>query len=44
MRAISMLLAGNDIRVLAITCSQGTLTPISCFNNTSDALTIKNNL
>ena len=27
MRAISMLLAGNDIRVLAITCSQGTLMP-----------------
>jgi len=25
MRAISMLLAGNDIRILAITCSQGTL-------------------
>jgi pyrimidine-specific ribonucleoside hydrolase len=32
MRAISMLLAGNDIRVLAITCSQGTLEPNSCFN------------
>lgn len=27
MRAISMLLSGNDIRVLAITCSQGTLLP-----------------
>ncbi len=27
MRAISMLLAGNDIRVLAITCSQGSLMP-----------------
>ena len=27
MRAISMLLSGNDIRVLAITCSQGTLYP-----------------
>ncbi|MEX0987382.1 MAG: nucleoside hydrolase [Bacteroidales bacterium] len=27
MRAISMLLSGNEIRVLAITCSQGTLAP-----------------
>lgn len=27
MRAICMLLSGNDIRVLAITCSQGTLNP-----------------
>ncbi len=27
MRSLSMLLAGNDIRVLAITCSQGTLLP-----------------
>ena len=27
MRSISMLLAGDDIRVLAITCSQGTLLP-----------------
>ncbi len=27
MRSISMFLAGNDIRVLAITCSQGTLLP-----------------
>jgi pyrimidine-specific ribonucleoside hydrolase len=27
MRAISMLLSGNEIRVLAITCSQGTLEP-----------------
>ena len=27
MRAISMLLAGNDIRVLAVSCSHGTLTP-----------------
>lgn len=29
MRAISMLLSGNDIRVLAVTCSQGTLLPQS---------------
>jgi pyrimidine-specific ribonucleoside hydrolase len=27
MRAISMLLSGNEIRVVAITCSQGTLAP-----------------
>ncbi len=27
MRAISMLLAGNDIRVLAVSCSPGTLAP-----------------
>jgi pyrimidine-specific ribonucleoside hydrolase len=27
MRAITMLLSGNDIRVLAITCSEGTLLP-----------------
>ena len=27
MRAITMLLSGNEIRVLAITCSQGTLVP-----------------
>ncbi len=27
MRAISMILSGNEIRVLAITCSQGTLSP-----------------
>lgn len=30
MRSISMFLAGNEIRVLAITCSQGTLSPNSC--------------
>lgn len=27
MRAITMLLSGNDVRVLAITCSEGTLLP-----------------
>ncbi|MBN1133251.1 MAG: nucleoside hydrolase [Bacteroidales bacterium] len=32
MRAISMLLSANDIRVLAITCSQGTLPPQTVFN------------
>lgn len=31
MRSISMLLAGNDIRVLAITSSQGTIDPSSGF-------------
>lgn len=31
MRAISMFLSGNDIRVLAITCSHGTLLPNSVF-------------
>ncbi|NJO92355.1 MAG: hypothetical protein HC831_27835 [Chloroflexia bacterium] len=31
MRSLSMFLAGNDIRVLAITCSQGTLSPYDVF-------------
>ncbi|MDF1573868.1 MAG: nucleoside hydrolase [Bacteroidales bacterium] len=31
MRAISMFLSANDIRVLAITCSQGTLLPDSVY-------------
>lgn len=31
MRSISMFLSGNDIRVLAITCSQGTLLPDTVF-------------
>ncbi|MFH0756176.1 MAG: nucleoside hydrolase [Bacteroidota bacterium] len=31
MRSISMLLSQNDIRVLAITCSQGTLLPDSAY-------------
>jgi len=31
MRAISMFLSGNDIRVLAISCSQGTLFPDTVF-------------
>jgi len=31
MRSLSMFLAGNDIRVLAITCSQGTLLPDSVY-------------
>ena len=32
MRAISMLLSGNEIRVLAITCSQGTLLPHTVYS------------
>ena len=31
MRALAMFLSGNDIRVLAITCSQGTLMPDSVY-------------
>ncbi len=38
MRAISMLLAGNDIRVLAITCSQGTLMPKTSAMKVSELL------
>ncbi len=32
MRSIAMFLSGNDIRVLAITCSQGTLLPDAVFS------------
>ncbi len=38
MRAISMILAGNEIRVLAITCSQGTLAPDRVFLQVSSLL------
>ncbi|HER08291.1 MAG TPA: hypothetical protein ENO20_05205, partial [Bacteroides sp.] len=38
MRALSMFLSGNDIRVLAITCSQGTLLPGSVFMKVSSLL------
>lgn len=38
MRAISMLLSCNDIRVLAISCSQGTLLPESVFTKVSSLL------
>ncbi len=31
LRALTMLLADKDIDVSAITCSQGTLSPVSCF-------------
>ena len=40
MRSISMLLAGNDIRVLAITCSQGTLLPDSVFQKVKSLLSV----
>jgi inosine-uridine nucleoside N-ribohydrolase len=39
MRAISMLLSGNDIRVLAITCSEGTLLPDSVYVKVRSLLT-----
>ncbi len=38
MRAISMFLAQNDTRVLAITCSQGTLAPDSIFEKVNNLL------
>ena len=38
MRAISTLLSGNDIRVLAITCSQGTLMPETVFSKVNSLL------
>jgi pyrimidine-specific ribonucleoside hydrolase len=39
MRAISMLLSGNEIRVLAITCSQGTLAPERVYARVRSLLT-----
>jgi pyrimidine-specific ribonucleoside hydrolase len=38
MRSISMFLSGNDIRVLAITCSEGTLHPDSVYCKTMSLL------
>ncbi|HDR67460.1 MAG TPA: hypothetical protein ENN61_00260, partial [Bacteroidaceae bacterium] len=38
MRAISMLLAGNDIRVLAVNCSRGTLMPRTVFSKVHSLL------
>lgn len=38
MRSISMFLSGNDIRVLAITCSQGTLLPDSVYGKVNTLL------
>ena len=40
MRAISMLLSGNDIRVLAVTCSQGTLLPETVFIKVNSLLSV----
>lgn len=40
MRAISMLLSANDIRVIAITCSQGTLHPDSVYVKVKSLLSI----
>jgi len=40
MRAISMLLSGNDIRVLAVTCSQGTLVPETVFMKVNSLLSV----
>jgi len=38
MRSLAMFLSGNDIRVLAITCSQGTLLPDSVFQKVTSLL------
>ncbi len=38
MRAITMLLSGNDIRVLALTCSQGTLLPETVYSKVNSLL------
>jgi pyrimidine-specific ribonucleoside hydrolase len=38
MRALSMFLAGNDIRTLAITCSQGSLLPDIVYQKVMDLL------
>ena len=38
MRALSMFLSGNDIRVLAINCSQGAFSPESVFTKVSTLL------
>lgn len=40
MRSISMFLSGNDIRVLAITCSQGTLLPDSVYVKVESLLSV----
>lgn len=42
MRAISMLLSANDIRVLAVTCSQGTLAPEKIFVKVNSLLSTFN--
>ena len=40
MRSLSMFLSGNDIRVLAITCSQGTLLPDSVYVKVKSLLSV----
>ncbi len=40
LRSLSMFLSGNDIRVLAITCSQGTLLPNSVYVNVESLLSV----
>jgi len=40
MRSISMLLASDDIRTIAITCSQGTLLPENVYNKINSLLSI----
>lgn len=40
MRAISMLLSANDVRVIAITCSQGTLYPDSVYVKVKSLLSV----
>lgn len=40
MRSLSMFLSGNDIRVLAITCSQGTLLPDSVYVKVESLLSV----
>lgn len=39
MRALSMFLSGNDIRILAVTCSQGTLLPKHVFGKVKSLTT-----
>jgi len=38
MRALSMFLSGNDIRVLAISCSQGSLLPEDVYEKVTSLL------
>jgi len=40
MRSLSVFLSGNDIRVLAITCSQGTLLPDSVYTKVRSLLSV----
>lgn len=40
MRSISMFLSGHDIRVLSVTCSQGTLLPDSVYSKVKSLLSV----